>query len=414
MSRLAPETRTQRSAWPEPGRLVGVDVARSIAVFGMFTVHLGVGSIGLLDGPAAEAFHELARGRSSALFAFLAGVSLALLSGGAHPSSDASRRRVGVKIAVRAMALTLLGMFLDLLGAPIAIILVYYAGYFLLALPLLRLGAGALAGIAAAIALLGPQLSFLIRSLIGDPGAPAASIDGLGDFFLSGYYPACTFMAFVVAGMAVGRLDLRSAPARAGLAGTGLVLAALGYGGSWLLMHPLGGVDRLTRTLAAQYYGTAAETAPAEDLLLLGDLTLEEIASLHGTVPTDSPFWLLVASPHSGTTFEIAGAVGTALVVLAACLFLADLLHRGVFPLAAAGSMVLTVYVGHVVVIAMLGGSSYDFSPFRLELFVLGALLFATLWKLLLGRGPLERLLGWSADGATRLALSGASPARRP
>nr|WP_279395524.1 heparan-alpha-glucosaminide N-acetyltransferase domain-containing protein [Thermobifida halotolerans] len=382
--------------------MVGVDVARALAVFGMFTVHLGVTSIGLADGPAADAFHELTRGRSSALFAFLAGVSLALLSGRRNPLGGEPLRRATSKILVRAAVLALFGVFLDLLGTSIAVILVYYAGYFLLALPLLRLRATALAATAAAIALLGPQLSYLLRAALGNPGAPPASITGIGDFLLHGYYPAFTFMAFVVAGMAVGRLDLHAAPIRAALAGTGGALALLGYGGSWLLLYPLGGIRRIAETYIPYYYGTSTGTVSPEGWQMLRTVAEEEIASLHGTVPTDSPAWLLVASPHSGTTFEIAGAVGTALLVLAGCLVLADLLRWGVYPLAAAGSMALTCYVGHVMVIAVLGDAAHDTTPWLLETFVAGALLFATLWKLLLGRGPLERLLGWAAGLAVR------------
>src|SRR5690606_22241967 len=138
--------------WPEPGRLVGVDVARALAVFGMFAVHLGVTSLGALDGPVAETAHELMRGRSSALFAFLAGVSLSLLSGRQTPLHGEPLHRVRVKILVRAALLAVIGVFADLLDTSVAIILVYYAGYFLLALPLLRLGAAALAAVAAGVA----------------------------------------------------------------------------------------------------------------------------------------------------------------------------------------------------------------------------------------------------------------------
>lgn len=382
-----------------------MDLARALAVLGMFTVHLGVGSIGLLDGAAAETLYELTRGRSSALFAFLAGVSLSLMSGRGAPLSGAPLRGVRSRVVVRSVVLAVVGAFLDLLGAPIAIILVYYAGYFLLALPLLRLGAAPLAGIAAAVAVLGPQVSYLVRPLIGDPQTPAASITSIGDFFLSGYYPACTFMAFVVAGMAVGRLDLGSALTRVRIAGAGLVLAVAGYGGSWLLMYPLGGIDRLTEMLLVRYYGISPESFSSEGLLAFREVAAEEIGTLHGNVPTDSPSWLLVASPHSGTTFEIAGATGVALVAVASCLFLADLLRWGVFSLAATGTMALTVYVGHIAVIAALGASPRDAAPFRLEFFVLGALLFASLWKSLLGRGPLERFLGWCAEVVSPVLL---------
>ncbi|GAA3736030.1 putative membrane protein YeiB [Spinactinospora alkalitolerans] len=402
MSQQVPDTGTQDAVPARTGRITGVDAARALAVFGMFTVHLGVGSIGLLDGTAAEAFHQLTRGRSSALFAFLAGVSLALMSGHLAPLSGDPLYRVGMRVLVRAVVLALLGGLLDLLDAPIAIILTYYGGFFLLALPLLRLRAPALAAVAAGVAALGPQVSFLVRSAMGEPGYSAGSIGGVSDFLITGYYPACTFMAFVVAGMAVGRMDLRSTAVRVRAAAVGLGLVLLGYGGSWLLMYPLGGIDRLLAVEIEAFYGSAE--LPASDPAAMEPLRqwmAEQINALHGEVPTSSPLWLLVASPHSGTTFEIAGAVGTALLVLTACLVLADLLGDGLYPLTAAGSMALTVYVGHVVVIALIGASADQSAPFRLELFVAGALVLAALWHLILGRGPLERVLG-------RLARTGA------
>ncbi|GAB3475691.1 heparan-alpha-glucosaminide N-acetyltransferase domain-containing protein [Nocardiopsis coralliicola] len=415
------------------GRIGGVDAARALAVFGMIAVHLGAGALGfaqLADGGTAAlatappsdggdggwtgTLHALARGRSSALFAFLAGVSLALMSGGTQPRRGTALRRTVARILVRALALAVLGAFLDLLGAPIAIILTYYGGFFLLALPLLGLRAGPLAGAAAAIAVVGPQASFLLRSAIGDDGLRENSIGGITDLLLTGYYPAFTFMAFVVAGMAVGRLDLRAPRVRAWLAGTGAAAAAAGYGGSWLLLHPLGALDRLALSTTPFPGGASGSAAlPAELLASVRAGVEQEMGDLHGQVPTDSPLWLLAASPHSGTSFEAVGAVGTSLLALAACLVLADRLAVPMYPLCAAGSMALSVYVGHILVIAAEGMSATDFAPFRWELFVLSALVLCTLWKLLLGRGPLERALGAMADSGASLVPDEPAAARR-
>ncbi|SKA17209.1 Protein of unknown function [Marinactinospora thermotolerans DSM 45154] len=401
----APGTGTQEAVRPDSGRIVGVDVARALAVFGMFTVHLGVGASGLLSDPAMETLHDLARGRSSALFAFLAGVSIALLSGRTVPLTGPPLHRAAARILVRAVILALLGGLLDLLDTPIAIILAYYGGFFLLALPLLRLRAPALAAIAVGIGLLGPQVSYLLRSVLGEEGARQGSIGGITDLLLTGYYPVCTFMAFVVAGMAVGRLDLRAVSTRVGLAATGLGLVLLGYGGSWVLLRPLGVLDRLVvaEMTAYGYYGPG-DTAFLSDADLgpLRAWMVEQIASLHGTVPTTSPLWLLVASPHSGTSFEVAGATGTALMVLAACLVAADLLGRGLYPLFAAGSMALTLYTGHILVLAVTDADYGPLSGCPLEAFVVGGLLFATLWRALLGRGPLERALAVVGEAAAR------------
>ncbi|GAA1093848.1 putative membrane protein YeiB [Nocardiopsis composta] len=389
-----------------PRRIEGVDAARALAVFGMLTVHLGAGSLGLaaLAGEdAAEAFHGLTRGRSSALFAFLAGLSLALMTGRTVPLRGWELRRPIARILVRALVLALLGGVLDQLGAPVAVILTYYAGFFLLALPMLSLGAPVLAGIAAAVALLGPQLSYLLRSGMGDDGIREGSIGGVTDLLLTGYYPAATFMAFVAAGMAVGRLDLRSARVRLGLAGTGAGLAALGYGGSWLLLHPLGGLDRIGTDLAG-----STDPAMAGPMRTWAE---QQLGDMHGQVPVDSPSWLLIASPHSGTTFEAVGAVGSSLLVLTFCLVAAERARAVMYPLAAAGAMALTVYAGHILVMASEGMSHLDTAPFRWEAFVGTALVLCTLWRLLLGRGPLEWGLGRLADAGASLVPDQEPPA---
>ena len=110
--------------------------------------------------------------------------------------------------------------------------------------------------------------------------------------------------------------------------------------------------------------------------------------------------WLSGAAPHSGTTFEIVGSVGFALMIIAVCLVLAERLPTVTFPLAAVGSMALSVYTAQVVAISIIGADNEDNRPWLA--FVLMTLLLATLWRLTLGRGPLERLLTWSSTRAAR------------
>jgi len=83
------------------GRLVGVDVARGIALLTMAATHMlpvetEAGRLTLTGW--------LFAGRASALFAVLAGVSLAIVTGGATPKSGLHMRRARVIIAIRAGA----------------------------------------------------------------------------------------------------------------------------------------------------------------------------------------------------------------------------------------------------------------------------------------------------------------------
>lgn len=51
---------------------------------------------------------------------------------------------------------------------------------------------------------------------------------------------------------------------------------------------------------------------------------------LAGFVPGGSNWWLAVSAPHSGTPFDLATTIGTALALVGACLLLARLLPRAI------------------------------------------------------------------------------------
>ena len=108
--------------------------------------------------------------------------------------------------------------------------------------------------------------------------------------------------------------------------------------------------------------------------------------------------------------------------MIAVCLVVADRLPRTVFPLAAVGSMALTAYAGGIVVVAVTGTLDYTTNHAWLA-FVVVTTAAATLWRLFLGRGPLERLVTWSSQRArdsapssatTQTARSTVCPACRP
>ncbi|MBP2327247.1 putative membrane protein YeiB [Kibdelosporangium banguiense] len=372
-------------------RLAGIDLARGLAVFGMFAAHVGPDPA---EGGLIGGLMQLAHGRASALFATLAGLSLAIMSGRQRPATGLKGRQAAVKIAIRAVILLAFGTALTMTGTSVSVILAYYGVYFLLALPFTRLRAMPLAVIAAVTAIVGPLLSFLVRGSLARTGwdqliasnDPIEILSGEGvlQLLLTGAYPAATWMPFVFAGMALGRIDLQAAATRARLAVMGPVLALIGYGGSWIALHLFGGVDALTSGNSAKF----------GDMSGIAKGVLEKGAAAKGAVSTDSPAWLLVSSPHSGTPFEIIGALGVGITVLAAALVLAEKLPRLCRPVTAVGSMSLTAYVGHVIAIGLLGLDAQPGEPLPVLLgFIAGAIVFALVWSRFLRRGPLEFLL---------------------
>jgi uncharacterized membrane protein YeiB len=357
-------------------RIGGLDMARGLAVLGMFGAHLRI-SEELTADPSSWA--AVVQGRSSILFATLAGVSIALLSGRSRPADDVDLVRARLRIAVRAAWVFAIGGVLEWLDTFVAIILGVYAVLFVLALPFLRWSAGRLLAAAALIAAVGPPLNVVLGQLLSSGGAADHYFARL---LVTGVYPAMLWWALVLVGLAVGRLDLAAAGVQARLLAAGAGAALLGYGGGWLS----------TRILAD------------------GEPSRGPEEGFRFPVGEWRAAWLTGAEPHSGTTFELIGSSGFAVLVVAACLLVAGRLPLATAPLRAVGALALSVYAGHIVVIWAL----LAVAPQATEgvdvwlLFVCGALLAATVWRAALGRGPLERLLTWSSSRAAGLAPSAA------
>ncbi|WP_244571524.1 heparan-alpha-glucosaminide N-acetyltransferase domain-containing protein [Mesorhizobium carmichaelinearum] len=103
-------------------RLAGIDLARGVAVFGMYAAHVGPSPN---EGGQIGNLMELTHGRSSALFAVLAGFSIILITGRKAPKSGVAGRQAIARVAIRALVFLALGPILTYLGAPVAVILDY-------------------------------------------------------------------------------------------------------------------------------------------------------------------------------------------------------------------------------------------------------------------------------------------------
>lgn len=101
------------------------------------------------------------------LFAVLAGFSILLITGRKAPKSGIAGRQAIARVAIRALVLFALGSILVCLGTPVLIVLPYYGICFLLVLPLCRLSAEPLGFLAAATALVLPQLRFHLAAMFG-------------------------------------------------------------------------------------------------------------------------------------------------------------------------------------------------------------------------------------------------------
>jgi uncharacterized membrane protein len=353
-------------------RITGLDLARGLAVIGMMGAHLDL-SEDLSWSPSS--WQALVYGRSAALFAVLAGVSIALLSGGARPVSGGALVRARARIMVRAAWVFVIGGLLELLGAPVLVILGVYAVLFVLAVPFLRWPPRRLLLLAAVLAVFAPPVSLLLSQV----AVAADAEEGFASLVLTGAYPALWWVVFVLVGLAVGRLDLSARRVRAVLLVAGAAAAVVGYALGWLS----------TQLLA----NGVAYPEPADAYDRMPGWNEESVGQWDWA-------WLSGAQPHSGTPFWLLASAGFAVAVIAVCLVAADALPRLSFPIASVGAMALTVYSLHIVVLAIFPPDG-TYGGFVWLLYIVGAIVFAVAWRVVVGRGPVERILTWSSHRAT-------------
>ena len=377
------------------GRIVGVDVARALALLGMMATHMLPG----IEGTHVPWPQQLAGGRASALFAVLAGVSVALVSGRTVPLGGRARYAGSVRLVVRAVLIGALGLLLGLVPAGIAVILAYYAVLFLLALPFIGLRAPALAALAAVWAVVMPVVSMVLRPhlpghTVGSP-TPDALLSPhllLNQLLFVGYYPAVVWMAYLFAGLAMGRIDLRRRGVDLRLVVGGALLAVAATVVSWaLLARP-----DAAAALASTYPDPSVGSDPAA---LRAALT----HGLHGTTPTGSWWWLATVAPHSGTPLDLAQTIGSAMAVLGLCLLVTRTQPRVWAAAFGAGAMTLSLYTLHVVIMGRGWWPDLE-APNHYDDQVLIVLGLGAVFALVPLRGPLETVVAvLSRAAAARL-----------
>lgn len=341
------------SARPQ-GRLQGVDIARALAIIGMLLAHVGPMNSDGLGGR----LYGLPHGRASILFVLLAGIGVSLLAG----ARDGWLQGAPARLAWRGVWLLPLGLWLQTLGITALVILPLYAALFFVAIMLLYLPDRWLLLLAAGIAAAGPPTGLALE--IHTPLVVGARELALGDspgeialgLVLEGPYPMITWLVPFVFGMWLGRRDLRS-----------------GWTRLWCVLGGAG-VTAVTLALAAGLQSVFGEP----DYLVGWD-------------------HLLLAEGHSEMPLWLWGATATAVAVTGACLVLADLAGRWLWPLVAMGQLALTFYVGHLLILArwpQLGaaGSPGEALPV-VAAFVAAGVALAVAWRWLFRRGPLEVIL---------------------
>jgi uncharacterized membrane protein len=381
-------------------RVIGVDVARGLALLGMIAVHI----FDTLHGNNTPSkTQQLMAGHALATFVLLAGVSLTFIT---KRSRTGSLLPDAAALTTRALIITFIGLALNsALDPDIEVILPYYGLMFLLAIPLLRRNSPVLIGISIGLVLLAPLvvLASFNTDLPADEPTLAALIHPVELFsplLVTGSYPIVAYMAFICVGMVIGRLDLSNRLVAVRLTVGGAVLAASSWLLSTLLLLQFGGLQHLRAAAPVK-----VSPQDAQNIILWKPDTVS------------SWWWLVERAPYTTTPFRMVHDLGIAMAWLGLSLLItrSRLARRALGPLAAAGAMTLTLYTAHVIVLE--ATSFLEDHPIQLFLvLVYIALSFAALWRQGGRRGPLEAAVTWASAHPRRMieSHSRTNPIKQP
>lgn len=406
-------------------RLAGLDVARSVAIFGMLVAHFAY-SVRGEDG-ALGRVARFTDGRAMPLFVVLGGVGITLLTARAkHPD----RALLG-----RAAVLLVAGLLLEA-RTNVLVILHFYALFFVAGVVLRRLPGWALLTLAAvstaigsAVALAEPEWS-TVRETLADQSTTFGIVPVvvshpfvlLTDLVATGGYPLFPTLAFVTVGMWLGRQRLSSVPWQAGLVAAGVALFTVGYGSDWLVDQSRADLVRIdeeagrvridadARARIAEEFGIRERdlVANAESALADGVRPAEIDAELtNASLDPGDPLNVFDGTGHSHQPSWVVGATGFALAVIGLALGAARLVPSLFTPLAAAGRLALTFYVTHLIALIRVqdtwpGDRSPGDTFTLLGVAFAGFAVLATAWLRFVPYGPLEALLRLAGGGFAR------------
>ncbi|MDN5201931.1 DUF418 domain-containing protein [Fulvivirgaceae bacterium BMA10] len=349
-------------------RIIGIDVARALAVIGMIIVNFKI-AFGEEGSGFLKSFAGIFEGKAAATFVVLAGVGIALMSNSAIKENNIRKiRGAQTRIAKRAFLLFIIG--LSYIAIWPADILHFYGVYMLIALLLLKSRPKTILSVSLLIILVYP-LFMLIWNY--DTGWDFESFN-YSDFwtvegftrnlFYNGFHPVIPWTAFMLIGLWFGKQNLHDSK---------VVKKTL-----WIGLSIFIAIQILS-------YGLIS-------FLSLGS---ESVAKELGQILGTSPMPPLPIYMISGSSI--------ALFIISACILISKKFERNrvVTALNKTGQLALTFYVAHVIIgmgvieiwnPAKMGSYSIAFSLSYALLFSLLCVFFAVIWKKYADAGPLEWL----------------------
>lgn len=340
------------------GRLPGYDVARAIAVLGMIMVDVRHELLAYHGSAPILWLFDGIEGKAAALFVLLAGAGLSLRT---HRRGEEYEPALDLRPLIE-RALLLIGLGLLLLHLWEYDILHFHGVYLLLAIPLLRVQSRTLWLLAVAAVwmaiVLARELDWEVQPTLTPSGA-------VRHLFFNGLYPVFPWIAFVLVGMAIGRLELGDPRIRRRTLAIAGALASFAF-----VVDAFGRYEQQHQVLGLGRYAD----------------------------------WLLTW-PRAPRPFFIVSGSSIAVAVICGCIELSQPrsesrpVSRWVLALIATGQLAFTIYVIHVVAILVplahgfLRGQPIEIA-FAYAVVCYGAATgFALWWRRRWQRGPLEGLM---------------------
>lgn len=350
-------------------RIIGIDVARALAVIGMIIVNFKI-VFGDKGSPWLTAVVAVFDGKAAATFVVLAGVAIALMTNSAIRNNDRVKlATIRKKIAKRAVFLLLIGMlYLPIWSADI---LHFYGVYMLIMLLFLACQEKTILWCGAVIILAFPLMMMFFDyeagwNFVNLNYLEFWSLQGFSrNLFFNGFHPVIPWAAFIFFGYWLGKQALNNSA----------FIKKIFIGSLAVFV----GIQALSYFLIALL--SADNTTSANELA--------EILSTHPMPPL--PLYMI-----NGVAF--------AFMLITACITLAKQFKDSTIiqALTKTGQLALTFYVAHVVIgmgiiealsPTQLGHYHIGFSLSYAIIFSLICILFAIIWTKYQKLGPIEWLM---------------------
>jgi uncharacterized protein len=347
-------------------RIIGVDIARALAVIGMIIVNFKI-VFGEEGSELAEFFTGLLEGKAAATFVVLAGVGIALMSNSAIKNKhDQKVKKIQIGLVKKSIFLFVVG--LSYIPIWIADILHFYGIYIIVTLLLLKSSKKTIFTTSLILIFIYPLLMFLWNydtswNFETFEYADFWSITGFfRNLFYNGFHPVIPWAAFMLAGLWFGKQDL----------------------------HNNKFIKKSILVSICVFIITLLISKVLITVLSEGNQTnLFELKQVLGTSPMPPlPIYMI-----SGSSIAI--------FIISLSIFIAKKFEKNILIIALnkTGQLALTFYVAHVIIgmgiietinPEKMGNYSIEFSVLYALVFSILCIIFAMIWTKYKKNGPLE------------------------